>query len=132
MSGVLTQQELDAFTGDCERYRHPLSRTVIYTPGIKHLAERAGAYWLLDEIVLGLMSKQFEQTAMLNPRIGEMHFWALDVHEDDSATLTARADCDVPPFYSERITWTDFPMKQAHIWAAFDGRHWTLYLPSEH
>jgi hypothetical protein len=41
--------ELGYFTGDLERYRH-WSRRLIYTLGIQHLAERAGAYWLIDLI----------------------------------------------------------------------------------
>ena len=39
--------ELGQFTGDLQRYRH-WTRALIYTPGVKHLAERAEAYWLID------------------------------------------------------------------------------------
>ena len=34
----LTHDELRQFTGDLERYRHPLNRRVIFTPGVHHLA----------------------------------------------------------------------------------------------
>lgn len=53
------RNELQYFTGDSERWRHPLCRKLIYTPGVRHLAERAGAYWLLDAIASWLPSQQF-------------------------------------------------------------------------
>jgi hypothetical protein len=46
----LTHQDLRQFTGDATRYRHWMNRRVIYTPGIKHLAGQAQAYWLVDAI----------------------------------------------------------------------------------
>ena len=46
----LTHAELGEFSGDLNRYRHPAQPTVIYTPGIRHLAERAEAHWLIDLI----------------------------------------------------------------------------------
>lgn len=33
---------------------------------------------------------------------------------------------------TQRIGWTAVPLHQAGIWAAPNGRGWTLYLPSEH
>ncbi len=46
----LTKQELRQFTGSETWYRHGLVRSVLYTEGAKYLAEKGGAYWLLDEI----------------------------------------------------------------------------------
>lgn len=48
------QHELGMFTGTANYYRHSLNRGLVYTDGVKHLAERAaggnGAYWLIDAV----------------------------------------------------------------------------------
>lgn len=133
MSKSLTREELSQFIGDLERFVHPLANKVIYTPGVQHVAERGGAYWLIDEIALALTYDQSARSAIAkDERLQSLHFWRLDVHEDKSATLTARADSGDTPFYTKQIPWTDFPLDGIDIWAGSDGRVWTLYLPSEH
>ncbi|MEL7089572.1 MAG: DUF6876 family protein [Planctomycetota bacterium] len=42
--------DLRRFTGDDIRYRHELNPSVIYTPGVRYLAEQGQAYWLIDAI----------------------------------------------------------------------------------
>lgn len=132
MTTPLTHSDLSQFTGDLERFRHQLVRSVIYTPGVRFLAERGGAYWLIDEIALAIASDKLRKAGQSDPRVLDLHFWRLEVHNDCSATLTARADSDVAPFVTRRIPWTDFPLDHVDVWAGFDGQHWTLYLPSEH
>ena len=127
----LTHESLHHFSGDLERYRHPLARRVIYTPGVKFVAEHGDAYWLIDELAFTITGGEFQRAGRSNPRILEMHFWRLYV-KDNTAVLTARSDSDVEPFYSKEIPFTDFPLDRIDIWAALDGEHWTLYLPSEH
>lgn len=46
----LVKSDLEQFTGTQQWYRHPIVKNTLYTDGIKYLAERAGAYWLIDEI----------------------------------------------------------------------------------
>lgn len=128
---TLTHDDLRRFTGDLERYRHPFVRRVIYTPGVKFVAEHGGAYWLIDELASAIASTAFTRACREDPRIGEMHFWTLTVSEQ-TGELSARADSDVEPFCTKRIAYTDFPLGKIDIWAAYDGVHWTLYLPSEH
>lgn len=129
---TLTHGDLRQFTGDIERFRHAINRNVIYTPGIQYLAEKAGAYWLIDEIAIALGSIEIRRAAIEDPRIAELHFWRLTVEMDNSAKLIARADSDVAPFIVRQIPFTDFPFDHIDIWAGFDGSVWTLYLPSEH
>ncbi len=47
-----TQAELAQFTETGDWYRHSIARNVHYTDGMLFVAERAGAYWLIDEIAL--------------------------------------------------------------------------------
>lgn len=127
-----THNDLNQFTGDLERYRHAINRRVLYTPGVRFVAERGGAYWLIDEIAIALGSKILRQAADHDPRIADLHFWKLEVQSDRSARLLARVDSGERPFISRKISFTDFPLAYIDIWAGYDGTHWTLYLPSEH
>jgi hypothetical protein len=124
--------ELQYFTGDLERWRHSLYRKLIYTPGIKHLAERAGAFWLIDAIASWLPSSQFRAAIQRDSRIGDIHFWKLAVADDHSAVLTAVADSGEELFIRQEIEYTDFPLNEIDLYCSFDGEHWTLVLPSEY
>lgn len=113
----ITQAELEAFTGTEHWYRHPFVCDLLYTDGIKTLAERAGAYWLIDEIALaqpaGLAEADFQS-------------WTLSVAEDASAVLRC-TDGNDAPLYRKEIPFTDFPLKRVQL---FFSNH-TLLLPSE-
>ena len=124
--------ELQYFTGDLERWRHLLYRKLIYTPGVKHLAERAGAFWLIDAIASWLPSRQFQAAAQRDQRIYDIHFWKLMASDDRSAVLTAVADSGEEPFIRQAIEFTDFPLMEIDLYCAFDGEHWTLMLPGDY
>ncbi|TWT41362.1 DUF6876 family protein [Botrimarina hoheduenensis] len=122
------RNELQHFTGDLERYRHPINRKVIYTPGVKHVAERAGAYWLIDAIASWIGSHSFNEALNKDDRIAGLHRWRLEVAADVSATLQALIEGAEPPyapmaFITQRIPFTDFPLESIEIWAGFDGQH---------
>jgi len=128
----LTHEDLRRFTGDLDRYRHPLHPRVIYTPGVRHLAENGGAYWLLDAIASYIGSAPLRRAILRDDRLARLQFWRLEVAEDASAELTCRADQGQAPAIRQSIPFTDFPLERVEVWAGFDGTHWTLYLPSEH
>ena len=127
---IITQEDLQRFTGDLDRYR-TINRSVIYTPGVAFLANHAEAYWLIDAIASYFGSPVMNKALAKDPRL-TLHFWRLDVSDDDSAVLTARADKGEKPFITQKIPFTDFPLDCVDIWAGYDGTYWTLYLPSEH
>lgn len=131
MTDYEKQQLLDGlanFSGDLERYRS-INPRVIYTPGVKYLAEKAGAHWLIDAIASYFLGGK---QVFPDSRLETQQFWRLEVSEDDSALLSARADSGVEPYVTQHIPYTDFPLNQIDIWAGFNGKGWTLYLPSEH
>jgi hypothetical protein len=127
----LTHADLHQFTGDLQRYQHPLHPKVIYTPGVQFLAERGQAYWLIDAIASYFGSPQMEGAMAKDPRLASLQFWRLTV-TDGSALLIAEADAGEEPFIRQEIAFTDFPLDIVEIWAGYDGSRWTLYLPSEH
>lgn len=128
----LSHADLRQFTGSLERFRHPLNRRVIFTSGVHFLAEEAGAFWLLDVIASYIGSPEMAKATQADPRLAAMQFWRLEVHATGSAEVTCRADADALHAISQSIPFTDFPLDHVTIWTAFDGEHWTLYLPSEH
>ena len=111
-------QELGRFTGDLERYRH-WTRRLIYTPGIQHLAEKAGAYWLIDLVA----------SWQLKPEVSQEDFqvWKLVVRPDRTATAIATGDGQ-GVLTSQDIPWTDFPLDEITVWL-IDR---TLLLPGEY
>lgn len=130
-STPLTLSDLNQFTGDMIRYTHPLNRRVIYTPGVRCLAQRARAYWLIEAIASYFGSPQWNEAIENDERLQDLQFWHLSV-KDSTAVLTAVADQGEPPFVTQHFPYADFPLEKIDIWAGFDGSHWTLYLPSEH
>jgi len=130
------KRELRQFTGDLERFRHSLNRQVIYTPGVQHLAERAGAYWLIDVIASWIGSPDFNRAVAADARIESLHYWTLEVADARGIVQAVIEDTEPPfamkPFIEQKIPFTDFPLPELNIWAGFDGTHWTLFLPSEY
>jgi hypothetical protein len=116
----LTQAELDQFIGSEHWYRHAINRKVLYTDGAKYLAERAGAFWLLDEIAL---IQPYDKRVAAE----EFQVWKLSVRPDRTATLVCE-DGDYNVVYTKEIPFTDFPLDEVTLWFAND----VIYLPSEH
>ena len=97
---AFTAEELAQFTGTANWYRHPLARTVLYTDGVKFIAERAGAYWLIDEIALS----QLGEPALKGE---EFQLWTLLV--DAHAAVLRCDDGNGGRLLEKRIEYTDFP-----------------------
>jgi hypothetical protein len=115
----LTAGELSQFTGSETFYRHAINRKCVYTEGVQYMAEKAGAYWLLDEI---LLIQPYEAAL----KAEDFQVWTLSVDADESAQLCT--DGNDRQLYAKRIPWTDFPLPRIELWFANN----TLYLPSEH
>ncbi|MBR0753550.1 hypothetical protein JQ604_15280 [Bradyrhizobium jicamae] len=123
MTDKLTNADLQQFTGGTGHwYRHNLVRGITYTDGVKYMAERAGAYWLIDEIALAQIGE---------PRVKAEPFqsWKLRV-ADSKATLTCD-DGNGNIVFSKAIDFTDFPLDQIDIWVE-EGEGRVILLPCEH
>jgi len=116
----LTEAELVRFTGGDDYYRHSLNRKILYTDGARFVAERAGAFWLLDEIAL--IQPDDKRVAA-----EEFRAWKLVVRPDRTATLTCD-DGNGHIVFTKEIEYTDFPLDEITLWYANN----VIYLPSEH
>jgi len=111
------KEELEQFTGTINYYRHPLG--IYYTDGVKYLADRAGAYWLIDNIV----AWQVEEKVKRAP----FQIWELKV-KDNEGMLTMKEDTNEPELVRQKIPFTDFPLEYQKLYLV-DG---VLMLPSEY
>jgi len=119
MTKTLTRSDLTQFSGTEQIWRHSLVRTIVYTDGVRHVAEAGEAYWLIDKIAC----------AQLEPHIRgqEFQLWMLTVNADLSADLTC-TDGNGTTIASETISYTDFPLPTLKLYVTNN----TILLPSEY
>ncbi|HXE54660.1 MAG TPA: hypothetical protein VN541_16685 [Tepidisphaeraceae bacterium] len=118
VDGEALRKELRQFTGTTQYHRNFLGMN--YTDGVQYLAERAGAFWLIDAIA--------SWQPYVRPVDHGFQVWELVVHGNRTAELTARRDAGQEPMAIQKIPYTDFPMKSVELWVE-EG---ILILPSEH
>jgi hypothetical protein len=116
---TLDFEHLCRFTGSENWYRHSLNPAVRYTDGAKHVADTAGAYWLLDEIAL---AQRYESAVHAEA----FQVWKLDV-KGATATLTCE-DGNNCVVHIKAISFTDFPEPGITLWCTDN----TILLPSEY
>jgi hypothetical protein len=130
-------QDLRGFTGTDHYYKHWLSH-LVFTDGVKFLAENGGCFWLIDAI-----ASHLKNPAWIAKKYGEkfasLHFWFLTPNGKGGAVLTARADSSDPVVIRQRIEYTDFPFDdgkpfQLYVGAQETGRGmvYVAMLPSEY
>jgi len=113
----MLKEELNQFAGTEHYYKHWLGK-IVFTDGVKYLADKADAYWLIDLI------------ASYQPTIKNVPFqvWVLKVNADKTAEATMHADADKPALIKQVIKYTTFPLNEIKLWL-IDG---VLILPSEY
>lgn len=114
--------ETAQFTGTSTYYRHFMPG-LTYTDGVKYIAEKYGAYWLIDVIFSHVACTKAARQAA---KAGHMLICTLTV-KDEKALFEIKdrdEDCIVA---RQRIGYTDFPADEQVIWF----RHGVAHLPSE-
>ncbi len=111
--------ELKQFTCTEQYYYNPLFPKHRYTDGVKFLAEKAGAYWLLDFI--------FGYSDETELKDQPFQVWKLKVNDNRSASITVEDGNDTV-LKSFKIPFTDFPLQEMDLWLIDK----VLILPSEY
>lgn len=119
-SAKLSKSDLGEFTGTEQWYSHPVIKNILYTDGIKYVAEKAGAYWLIDEIVF--------QQAHPCVKKEEFQVWTLIVNLEESSAILACDDGNGWPVYTKQIGYTDFPLEKIKIYCTNN----VILLPGEY
>jgi len=118
----LTEGDLAQFIGSEALYHHP-GFNVRYTEGVRYVAERGGAYWLIDAIASWQSDPRIRDDQMLQG----IQFWTLTVNSDRSAQLVCERDQgDVA--VTQEIPFTDFPLQSLKLYY----QQGVLFLPSEY
>jgi hypothetical protein len=141
MATTIDFSELAQFTGSERWFKHWTG--VYVTDGVHYLMEN-GAAWLVDAIASHQTGK------LLDGDLKYFQIWTLEVRgpksgegihpklssETRQATLTCKADSDVPPAVTQEIEFTDFPEGKIQLFlelGSIDGvnEHRVLMLTSE-
>lgn len=114
------RNELRQFNGSDNWYQHWANHLVTYTDGALYLAEKAGAYWLLDEIAIRNKHVKAVQQE-------EFQLWKLKrTGRGNTAVLTCD-DGNGNIVHTYHIKFTDFPLDEITLY--FENN--VIYLPSE-
>ena len=114
METKLNESELQQFTGTEQYFKHWTGR-LLYTDGVKYMAERAGAYWLIDLVA----SYQSEHKGVW------FQVWDLKA-KDSQGVVTMAGESEV--LVKQELEYTDFPLESLRLFVV-DG---VLLLPSEY
>ncbi len=115
---MINKQNLSQFTGTQQYYRHWL-KLLVFTDGIKYLAENTNSFWLLDVIA------SFQHK--LNSKY-PFQLWELKVNEDKTATVTMKEDSNTETIVKQELEYTDFPFDYQKIYCIDN----VVLLPSEY
>lgn len=119
-------------------YRHWLSKRVVYTDGVKLLAEECGAYWLIDAI-MSHHTCIWRKAVLKDPRVDDFAIWQLrvvdryrlDKHRANMAVLECLVDTGCRPIIQQWIPYTDFPMDEIKLYVERGDGLKVLMLPVE-
>lgn len=117
---TLDKAELAQFTGTEQWYRHSFIRSVLFTDGAKYVADKAGAYWLIDEIAFAQLEKAIVAE--------EFQAWMLKVDLETSRAVLTCEDGNDRVLFTKKIPYTDFPLEDIRFF--FTGN--VILLPSEY
>jgi len=121
--------QLAQFTGTEQWYRHNLNRNLIYTEGVKFLAENGGeqgAYWFIDKVafeIAPLLKSKNEGFGCINLSVG--------VIDKNQATVLV-TDGNDKQLAASHIHYTDMQAGNWKFYLIDDQTHMTLLLPSEY
>ena len=115
MKSTITKAELNQFTGTEQYYRH-WSLRIVFTDGVKYVAETAGAFWLIDVV------------ASYQPLKAEFQVWKL-VKEGNAYAVICTDGNDVV-LKKQELPFTDFPEHLMPFEMYFQND--VLFLPSEY
>ncbi|MGA2044139.1 MAG: DUF6876 family protein [Roseiarcus sp.] len=123
---TITREDLDQFLEMGHLHRRGPISSVVYTDGVKYLADEADANWLIDEIV----------RAQRRPKVAGEAFqtWKLKVEPSQQAVLICRRPAPAGEdgadevVFKKRIDFTDFPLDEVSLYCVKG----MLMLPNEY
>lgn len=123
------EQGLPQFIGTEQWYRR--FGNLIYTDGVRFLAETAQSYWLLD-LVASYQPTLARKTSAFGGTGIPFQLWTLTVDLDHtSAVVTCQEDDGAEAIVRQEIEYTDFPLPELTLYCEQSDGHRFLMLPGE-
>ena len=97
---------------------------VLLTDGVRHVAEEASAWWLIDAIC----SHQLDRHVSAQP----FQVWTLELDPHGPGALLTCEDGNGNFVTDQKIEFTDYPESKRAMWLIDDGENRVLLLPSEY
>ena len=97
--------DLAHFTGTTQWFKNRMFPNFSYTDGVKYLAEKAEAYWLLDYIFSNQISPVKEQPFQV---------WKIAVVNNEGVIKVEDGNANVIKEF--KIPFTDFPLDEYELW----------------
>ncbi|MBF0105779.1 MAG: hypothetical protein HQM16_10690 [Deltaproteobacteria bacterium] len=120
MNANQLKTELNQFTGTEEYHR---MNGLLLTDGARYLAERAGAFWLMDVIWSYVAtSKKIREEGFLSCKLSVKDNKARFVIDDGNDNVLA----------TQEIEYTDFPLDEIGLFAQRYGKDYVVMLTSEY
>ena len=116
------EHELDMFNGTEHWYPHFIPG-ILFTDGIKYLADKAKAYWFID-IIASYQGEEKVKNEMFQ-------VWILKVNDDRTAMVTCE-DGNGHIVASQKLSYTDFPLKEYKVYLVNDGQNKVILLTGEY
>ena len=126
----ITQSDLDGFCGTENWYRH-WTRRMVFTDGIKFMADELAAHWLIDVVA------SYQPELVKNERLHEFQVWRVErtLGTTSGVTVTCRGDSGEKPAITQVIEYSDFPenLMPFEFWVEpMDETVMCMLLKSEH
>ena len=115
---------LENFYGT-EQYYRGAAGALKYTDGVKYVAEKAGAYWLLQ--LIGTLASTIYTNQAISEYDKEFLTADLEVQEDDSAVLSI-TNGNKKELSNFEIPFTDFPAEKCRFFITNE----VILLPTEY
>lgn len=116
------RNELLHFYGSETIYRHALNKSVLYTEGVQHFAQSAGAYWFLDILATEpAILKEARDFTKVELVVGEHNTAVINVTDGGKHGLRQQT------VYTRQLDFTDCP---PGTWEFF-FENMTIMLPQE-
>ncbi len=110
---------LAQFTGTAQYWR--VARQFVITDGVKHLAESAACFWLIDAAISHLLEiGTCDWFVLVRTEVSGSS--AVMIYEDGNGSEHAR----------QEIAYTDLPLSSVRLFAVWDSERWVIMLPSEY
>ena len=115
------ERGLNMFSGTEHWYEHFMPG-ILFTDGIKYLANEAKAYWLIDLIASWQTDK----------KVAKESFQVWIIRVDGTKAVVTCEDGNGNVVASQDIPYTDFPLKEYRVYLEDDGEHKVILLTGEH